>query len=150
MTPLNTRNNCRRRGASLAEGAIVLAAMLVFVFGSLECGLLAARHNALAEAARRTARAASVRGEGAGPAQLGPEMLELTADADHPLAEACRVVLPTMDPAEVHIRIEWPEGNGLDAPVTVSLNSTHTFCAPVLRQLGSVELYGNTSKAISR
>src|SRR5262245_42590854 len=101
-----------RRGATIVEGAIVLSILLLFIFGGMDLALAVLRYNALGEGACRAARCAVVRGKTATQlGSLGPGKMEFTADASNTVADSFRFVLATMNPAEVHATVEWPEGS---------------------------------------
>ena len=142
----------QNKGATMVECALVLLVTLLLIFGSLEIGLLVIRSNAVAESARRGARAAIVRGSAAHEmTPLGPETMQFTADADNDIARACRAVLPTMLPAQVDCEVEWPTGsNDLEAPVVVTVHYTHEFTVPLLNAFGNVDLSSTSTMSIAR
>jgi hypothetical protein len=90
------------------------------------------RYNALCEGARRAARTAMVHGDAAsrlGP--LGPASMVFAADDSNSVATAVRNVLMTMDPAEVQIQLEWPDGfNTTDDRVKATLSYEHRSILP--------------------
>src|SRR5262245_26201074 len=59
---LGSRRRSARRGAVLAEAAIVIFVFLILVFGMMDLGIGVARNNALSQAARQGVRQAIVHG----------------------------------------------------------------------------------------
>lgn len=112
--------------------------LLVFLgalFAMLDLSLAALRNNSLSECARRAAREAIVRGERAPSSlgQLGPAAWSGTAADDHPLAEAMRPLLTTMQPAEVQIEAAWPDGSCNEGDrVEVVLRYDHQRLLPLV------------------
>lgn len=122
------KNAAHRRAAAAVEAAIVLPVFLTFLFALLDLSLAVSRYNSLSECARRSARAAIVRGERSVSPQtpLGPAAWTGTAADDHPLVDEIRPLLVTMPPAEVAARCEWPDGgNRLGQRVRVELRYEH-------------------------
>ena len=133
---MRTKSNGRtkRTGTTLVESAMVLAACVLLLFGMLELSLALVRHSVMSEAARRVARAAIVHGDRSAPAQdpWGPAPLSVNAADDHPAAAAARLVLMTINPAEVEIELTWPEGgNQAGQQVRVATRFTHRPIVPV-------------------
>lgn len=123
-----SKGAAQRRAAAAVEAAIVLPVFLTFLFAMLDLSLAVSRYNSLSECARRSARAAIVRGErGAAPlTPLGPAAWAGTAADAHPLAEEVRPLLVSMPPAQVAVRCEWPEGgNRAGQRVRVELRYEH-------------------------
>ena len=140
-----------RRGAALVEGALIGSVFVLVLMAALDLSLAVLRYNTLSEAARRVARAAIVRGERASPSMSwGPEVYEAAADDDSDIAETARSILIALHPADVNVRVEWPDGGvqvnnrvivslsydfepllslgfGI-APVTLSSTSTMRIC----------------------
>jgi Flp pilus assembly protein TadG len=140
----------RRRGVSIVEGAIVLSVTLLLVFGGLDLGIAATRYNALCESACRAARAAAVRGSSAQKlGTLGPATMEFTADASNPIADSFRYLLPTMNPSEVHARVEWTDGtNNPDDRVRVTLQYQHYPVLPLFLGYGGFSLQSISVMAV--
>ncbi len=142
----------RRRGASVLEAAIVLPVLLLFLLSGLELGLMLIRKNALAEAARGGARAAIVRGSRCDAAmQMGPATVECTASDNNGVADACRRMLPTMNPAEVDIEVRWPSAsNEAGELVTVNVSYEHRFTTPFMDHLLPAQLQSESTMSIAR
>jgi hypothetical protein len=113
---------------------MVLAVCVLLLFGMLELSLALVRHSVLSEVARRVARAAIVHGDRSEPMQdtWGPASLSVSAADDHPAAAAARLVLMTIDPADVELELSWPdEGNQAGQHVRVAARFTHRPIVPV-------------------
>lgn len=139
-----------RRGVALLEAAIVLGVFLTLLLGSLDLMLMVFRDNTMAQAARRLARAAIVRGEGvAGFAEpWGPAPYSGTADDDTQQAAAIRDVLVAVDPADVQIRISWPDAaNATGNRVEVVVSMQHQ---PIVASLFGVDAYPLTATSTMR
>jgi hypothetical protein len=140
-----------RRGSQLLEGAIVLGIVVVLVLSGLDLALALTRYQSLCDASRRAVRAATVRGSKAlqlGP--LGPSPLEFAADHASPVAAACRTVLIAMEPAEVTIRVEWPDGgNQFDQRVRASLAYEHQPIVPIWSATGGIRLTATSTLPIA-
>jgi len=118
---------------TIVESALVLLVFLILLFGMLETSVALVRYNVVCESARRIARAAIVHGENASPTQgiWGPTTISINAGSTHPAAAQARCVLMTVDPADVEIQIEWPDGkNGVDKRVRVTVSYLHV---PIVR-----------------
>ncbi len=102
-----------RRGAALVEAAIVLPVFLMLVLGLLDLAGAAYRYNLVSELARRGVREAIVHGSQAPPRRvaLGPQSWTATAAAEGEVPSAIRGLLAGIDPAEVTIRLDWPDGS---------------------------------------
>lgn len=141
-----------RSGVTAVETAIVLPVALLALFAILDLGLATLRYNTLAEAARRLARAASMRGEET-PNEIGnnwgPEPIIATAaDAIDP-ALTIRPLLPTMDPADVSIRMTWPDSrNDSRSKVRVELKYQHQPLVPGFNPWGAIQLESSSQMRI--
>lgn len=143
----------RRCGAALVEGTIVLSVFIVIVFTTCDLGLAVLRQNALAEAARRLARAAIVRGEDSEP-QLddwGPATYSNSAAHNSMMAATVRPALVTMRPSSVQVRLTWPDGdNESGQRVTARVSYDHQPIMPFLFGGGPLELHGESTMRIER
>lgn len=142
-----------RRGAALVEGAIVLTAFLTMIFAMFDLGLAVMRRNTLAEAARLTAREASLRGEGAAADRTpwGPSGRTEMADDASELAATARSRLVVLDPARVLIDVAWPDGRNRSGDrVTVVLSYQHHTILPFLFGSQPLELRGESTMRIER
>jgi Flp pilus assembly protein TadG len=140
-----------RRGASLVEGAVVLVVTFLLIFGGLDMGLAVTRYNALCEGARRAAREAIVHGESSTQlGSLGPANMEFTANESNDIADAFRYVLPTINPAEVDVLVEWPDGgNQINDRVRVTLEYQHRSVVPVFLGVGTLNLKAISTMSIA-
>lgn len=136
-----------RRGGTMVESAIVLSVVALLLLGMLELSLALVRSEVMAEAARRAARAAIVRGENAPNAlgTWGPAELEVLGGDDHPVADAIAPILMTIDPDLVTIRIEWPDGgNAVDDRVEATVTCQHQSVVPLISNYVSIPLRGKS------
>ncbi len=143
-------NPADREGATMVEGAIILSVTLLLIFGGLELGLAVTRYNALSEGARRAARCAMVRGaEATQLGSLGPTTMQFTADASNTIANSFRYVLATINPADVHVRVEWLDGtNQVDDRVRVTLQYQHQAIVPSLLGFGNFDFQAVSTVSI--
>jgi Flp pilus assembly protein TadG len=118
----------RRSGATLVEGAVVLGVLFLLVLAMLDLGILVFRQHVLSSAARHLSREASVHGSRAtllgpwGPNNVGP----VAASHTGPIPSAVRPELFGMDPAEVTVTAEWPDGtNEAGSRVRITLTTDH-------------------------
>jgi hypothetical protein len=142
-----------RRGAALVEGAIVLTVFLTIIFALFDLGLAVMRENTLAEAARRLAREASLRGEKAALDRplWGPAPRVEAADAATEVANTARSKLLMVDPADVQVEISWPDGRNRSGDrVTVVLTYEHHTTLPFLFGSEPLELRGESTMRIER
>ncbi|WP_428304121.1 TadE family protein [Lacipirellula sp.] len=146
--------DARRRltGASAAETAIVLPIALLSLFVILDLGLASLRYNALAEAARRLARAAVTRGDDT-PSEIGgdwgPEEIVATAADSIDPALTIHPLLPTMNPKDVSIRMTWPDTtNNSRSRVRVELKYQHQPLVPGLTPWGPINLESSSQMRI--
>ena len=139
-------------GATAVEAAIVLPIALLALFAILDLGLATLRYNTLAEAARRLARAATMRGEET-PTEIGSNwgpapIIATAADAIDP-AVTIRPLLPTMDPADVSIRMTWPDlRNNSRSRVRVELKYQHQPLVPGFNPWGAIQLESSSQMRI--
>jgi Flp pilus assembly protein TadG len=116
-----------RRGAALAEAAIVLPAFLFLALGTIDLGLAVFKNHQVAEASRQGARIASVHGSMApsgwngGP--WGTTAYSANANATDAYATAIRGAgaFTGLDLANTTLSIQWPQGsNQAVSPYTPS------------------------------
>ena len=98
-----------RRGVAAMEAAIVLPVALLILFAGLDVAMAIQRRTLLSECACRAGRLAIVSGQYS-RTSLGPTTWSGTAADSHPVANAIRPLLVTLQPASVGIVVEWPEG----------------------------------------
>lgn len=140
------------RGATAIEAAVVLPVALLALFAILDLGLASLRYNTLAEAARRLARAAVMRGEET-PSEIGndwgpTEIIATAADSIDP-ALTIHPLLPTMDPADVSIRMTWPDTtNNSGSRVRVELQYQHQPLVPGFNPWGAIQLESSSQMRI--
>lgn len=130
----------------MTETTIVLMVFLLLVFGMIDLGVMVARSQSLAEAARNGARASIVRGEFA-QSPLGPTAISGVAADSNPVADALRQQLVLMDPKEVRISVTWPDGgNKFNQRVHVTVSAdftpimTYIFGSPTWTLHGDSEM----------
>ena len=124
-----------RRGATLVESTIVLGTFLMMMLAMLDLSLVALRQNSLDAAARQVGRTAMVRGELSARRQTawGPAAYSARAAQATEMASAARERLITMDPQQVFLNVDWPDGsNQLGARVRVRLAYRHQAMFPML------------------
>jgi hypothetical protein len=114
----------RRSGATLVEGTVVLGVLFLLVLAVLDLGILVFRQHVLSAAARHLSREASVHGSRAtllgpwGPTSIGP----VAASHTGPVPSAVRPELFGLNPAQVTVTAEWPDGtNEAGARVRITL-----------------------------
>lgn len=127
----------RRIGAVAVEGALVLSIFLGVLMAMFDISLAAARSNALTECARRAGRQAIVCGKRSPIGQQwGPAAWQGTAADAHPVASTIRPLLVTMPPAQVQIRLSWPDG-GIDTGQRVRVELSYSQQPTIPFVLGS-------------
>ena len=148
------RGSCRR-GAAMVETALTILLVLMLIFGMLDLGLAVFRHQMLSFAARRAVREAIVHGQYAdklgkwGPETVGGTDVPLT-ELEHPIRDLLIGSLTGLDPAEVHVQIEWPAGdNKYRSPVRVSLNTTYTPMTTFILPNLSLPLWASSTMPIA-
>jgi Flp pilus assembly protein TadG len=150
LTPLRLMTQ-RRDAATAVECAFVLPVMLLVLFAMLDLSIAVVRYNALAEASRRIARAATIRGSLA-PAvtgSVGPAEFDGSASVDSELVAPARDFLTTMDPALVAVKVSWPDGeNSPRRRVRVEMAFQHVPLIPALFAWGPIDLHANTTMRI--
>jgi len=127
-----------RSGVAAVEAAVVLSVFLVVLLGSLDLGLAVLKNNTLAEAARRLARAAIVRGSSSSSIHTvwGPTTYNGTANDGSQYAKVVNGVLVAVNSADVKLRLEWPDG-GNDSGNRVSATVTTTYQPMIASIFGS-------------
>lgn len=130
----------------MVECAVVLSVWLLVVFTALDLGLAVFRNNTLSESARRLARQAIVHGSQSSPEATpwGPEDYTGTAADETEIAAAALSMLATMEPENVSIEVQWPDGgNDPDQRIHVSLTYEHQLLIPFARFGGPMQLRGD-------
>jgi hypothetical protein len=125
---LRSQSKNERRGALLAETAIVMTVLIALTLGAVDLQIGVYRYNTLSEAARHGARQAMVHGALAPAAQgiWGPGAYVGTAADGSPYANAVRPLLVGFPQNDVTIRVEWPDGsNAVGQRVRYSLSTTY-------------------------
>jgi Flp pilus assembly protein TadG len=102
-----------RRGVAVVEGAIVLASLVIVLFGMLDLTLLVLESNTVAEASRRMCRNAVVHGQMASPQMTiwGPTSVTGTAGDGTEYAQALDPELVTFNLSNVNYTINWLDGS---------------------------------------
>ena len=140
-----------RQGVALAECAIVLPILFWMIFAMLDLGIAALRYNTLAHASQRIARE-SVRHGSDAPAAAGtwgPATYEGTASDGTPILESVGNLLPTMNPSDVLVRVEWLDNdNSPRDRVHVELNYIHQPLVSGLSPWGALELQAASTMTI--
>lgn len=124
----------RRSGVAMVESAFVLSILLTVLLLIVDLGLAVLNYNTLSAAARRTARAAVVRGEQAAKkgTSWGPDSYQATAADSSEIAAVVRSSLATNSPDDVSVEVEWPDGgHRIDQRVRVKLRYRYTPILPV-------------------
>lgn len=117
-----------RRGAALAEAALVVTVILTLVLGMLDLGVGVLRNNILSEAARHGARQAAVHGKLADKlGKWGTTAIDQPASASGvPIVDAVRPLLVGMDLNETRISVTWIDGgNDPEQRVRVTVTSPY-------------------------
>ena len=139
----------KRSGVATLESAIILTTSLVLVLGILDLGMATYRYNLLADAARRLAREAIVRGAEASPEvqPWGPTEIVGTAADNTPPANLIRPLLVGFDLSKVTVNVVWLEGdNTSESRVRVQLEYSHKPLT--LLNLGAVNLRATSTMRI--
>ena len=128
-----TTQRTARRGAVLAEGAIVVTVFLILVFGAIDVGIAVFRHSTISNAARHGARIAAVHGALANQTGVwGTSTVTVAATASDPKADAIRPLLGGCNLSATNITVEWPDSsnaikNKVRVTVTTGFNPIMTF-----------------------
>jgi hypothetical protein len=129
-----------RRGATIAEAALVSLVFLMLLLGMLDLGLGVMRFNTISQAARHTARQATVHG-GLAPTSWqggiwGPATIDSAAtDTTVPAVNYARTMLIGCDINNSRVKVEWPDGgNAVQQNVKVTVTTPYkpllTFFLP--------------------
>jgi hypothetical protein len=138
-----------RKGASLAEAAIVIVIFLMLVFGMIDLALGVLRSHLISDAARLGARHAIVHGSLApsgwdgGP--WGPGTIDVPATASGiPIVDKIRPLLIGCDLDQTRILVEWLDAdNDVEQRVRVTVQTpyqpmmTFIFGSPTITLVGS-------------
>jgi Flp pilus assembly protein TadG len=138
-----TRWSGRRRGVAAVEGALVLSAFLVILFGMLDLGLLVLNFNTLSEASRRLCRQAIVHGSAAAPKMTvwGPTTVTGTAADGSEYAQALNAEMATFNLKNVKYTVAWPDGaNQYDNRVQVTVTYAYQPMIPFVLGSATVPL----------
>ena len=125
----------KRRGAAMAEVAVIGLLFLMLIMGLLDLGIGVYRYNLVCQAARQGARQAIVHGALApsqigswGPATYGPT----PASGSNAIAVALQPYLTGIEPSTVTIKYQWLDGDNqfghrVQVTVTYSYKPMMTF-----------------------
>ncbi len=141
-----------RSGAAAVEGAIVMSALIVVLFGMLDLSLVVLESNTLSEATRRLGRQAVVHGQMAtAPMTVwGPTSVAGSAGDGTEFAQALRPELATFDLNQVKYSIDWPDGtNRPDDRVRVKVTYQYQPLMPFVLGSGSVPLQAVTTMQVA-
>jgi Flp pilus assembly protein TadG len=114
---IQRRKRAIRRGAALAEAAIVLPAFLLLALGTIDLGLAVFQNHKVAEASRWAARIASVHGSlapsGWDGGAWGTAAYSANANATDSYATAIRRpgAFTGLNLANTTLSIRWPQGS---------------------------------------
>jgi Flp pilus assembly protein TadG len=127
---MNSRASRKRRGATTLEMAIVLGVFLTLTMGMLDLGIGVFRYHILANAARHGARQAIVHGAMASALGVwGPSTINVAANTSAvPIIDGANGLRPLLigcNLAATQVRVEWPNGNEVEDPVTVTVTSPY-------------------------
>jgi Flp pilus assembly protein TadG len=120
MRPRSKRSN--RRGAAVAEAAIVLPVFLTLCLGMIDLGVAVFQNNVIAEASRQGARIASVHGSlapsGWNGGPWGTTAYSGAGDSTDTIPTTIRNTgaLVGLDAANVTISVSWPDGSNVASP----------------------------------
>tara|TARA_R110002072_G_scaffold13481_2_gene56878 strand:- start:83216 stop:83674 length:459 start_codon:yes stop_codon:yes gene_type:complete len=141
----------QRRGAVVIEGAVVLSVILILLLGMLDLAMGVLRFNLVSEAARRGTREAIVRGELSEPerASWGPSTFNGSAADSSEIATTIRSALVALEPANVSITAEWPDGgNAMNDRVRILVSYQHQPIVPFLFGTEPIVLRGASTMRI--
>jgi Flp pilus assembly protein TadG len=122
-------NRGRRRGAAMAEAAIVLSVFLTLVIGTIDLGLGVFYQQVVSHAARQGVRQAIVHGKNAPPKMTawGPAPYSAAGDSGDAIPTAIRPYLSGLNPSNVTVQVNWIDGdNDLEKRVRVTVSTTWT------------------------
>lgn len=148
--PMITKMPAPRRGAALAEAALILPVFLILILGMLDYGLATLNRNTLAAAAIRLGREASLHGYRSTPERSlwGPAAYVGTAAGADEVAGVVRPYLAVINPAHVQIRVEWLDGSqAVGKRVQVTLRHDQT---PICRGLFGSATWNLQAIAVTR
>lgn len=142
-----------RMGSATVETALVMLVWMLLLIGTLDLAIVLFRHTFVHHLANSAARMAAVRGANSAPEATpwGPTTVQCTLNQAHPVADALRPLTGSMSPADLQIRLEWPDGgNGFDQRVRVTVTATQpTALAGLLPGPGSISLQATSLGRIS-
>jgi Flp pilus assembly protein TadG len=120
-----------RRGATLAESAIISMVFLMLTLGMIDLGVGVYRFNTISQAARHGVRQASVHGalapSGWRGGNWGTTRIDaLATDTTIPGIDAVRPMLTGCPVEQTRIIIEWPDNdNGVEKNVRVTVTTPY-------------------------
>ena len=138
MRPTHPSRTRARRGNALVEGALVMTAFMMILFGIMDFARAIFVYNTTQFAAREGARYASVRGSASGDTA--------TSDTVRDYALGLMAGVPTSD---VTVTTTWTPNNTPGSYVTVAVNATFTPITPYMRS-GTWNLSGTSKLMISQ
>ena len=139
-----------RRGSVAVESALVLGALSLLLLGMLEMSLILLNQTAMAEGARRVARAAMVHGDRAPDETWGPAKLTLQGSDTHEAAAKLREILCAVPASDVELEVEWIDGdNSAGDRVRVTLQHTHRPIVPAWGWNTGMVLRGSSTMQIA-
>ena len=132
---MRNRPTTTRCGVTTVETATILCVLLLLLLGTLDLGIAVVRYNVLAAAARRVTREAIVHGAEAAPERTawGPNDYSGTAADGSEIAAAALPYLPTINPSEVAMQVNWPDGDHQEGDrVRVRMAYVHHAVVPLM------------------
>ncbi len=141
----------RRRGVTAVESAITLPVLFVVLFAFLDLGLVATRYNALAEVSRRIAREAALHGSLRAETSTGwgPQPFVGTLADESELVAAAWGCVPTVQDADVTVRITWPDNSNTPRDrVHVEVGYRHEPLIPLICPWGPLDLRAKATMRI--
>jgi Flp pilus assembly protein TadG len=137
------RRPAARRGATVAEMALVLPVVLVFLFGAIDLAQVMYAYGTVSEAARTGARYAIVHGSSAS-SPVGPSANDATVTS---VVKSNAVALDT---TRLTVTSTWGAGsNDAACPVTVTVSYDCPLVGGGLVGLGPVTVSGTTTTSAS-
>ena len=121
------------RGSSIPETAIIMMALMLFMFGVVDCGRALYTYSAVANLARQGARWAIVRGSQS-CTNSNNQLSGCNASSSDVVSYVQSIVGPAIDNTNVHVTPVWTSCGNAPA-CTVSVNVAYTF-----RPVGPISL----------
>lgn len=147
---IRKKKHCK--GAAMVEAAIVLPVCVLLLLGMFDASLLILRHTAMSAVARQVAREAIIHGSRASSSQgnWGPQPVTTSAEGGHPATSSAAGLLMAQNPAQVTIKLNWPDGDNTPGNrVRVMVSCVHTPLIGIPGWYGSMNLVGVSTMTIA-